>query len=334
MSSSEVLKFIEKQLDNDLSNSNLSTWNQGVNLYAKELIDNFKEFKENYPNESTLITLKPLLNGAKDWKQYSWDGNSLIYTNDIAERLTPYSTLKKLKKIEYGTYDKPNKNEDWLDVQARALFQASNKILNLQEQYLNQINLQGDKMSKTIKKETKNPTSEKPELTLKDKLDQSYFNYQINKTLENHFFKNTGLDREKFNLKEKINSISDEQIKNFNFTKSKYFHIEKFLISDVTKKRIDFLNQNGKEKEANELGDKYVGAYVAGICRKYAYAIEEAKGNIDKNGCLIKDVKQEIKEKKSDEQKTLKSEIKNSKPEKQDTNQLKEETSKAQKHIR
>ena len=329
MSSSEVLKFIEKQLDNDLNNSNLSTWNQGVNLYAKELIN---DFKENNSNESAL-TLKPLLNGAKDWKQYSWDGNSLIYINDIAERLTPYSTLKKLKN-EYGTYDKLNKNEEWLDVQARALFQASNKILNLQEQYLNQINFQGDKMSKTIKKEIENPTSEKPELTLKDKLDQSYFNYQINKTLENHFFKNTGLDREKFNLKEKINSITDEQIKNFNFTKSKYFHIEKFLISDVTKKRIDFLNQNGKEKEANELGDKYVGAYVAGICRKYAYAIEEAKGNIDKNGCLIKDVKQEIKEKKSDEQKTLKSEIKNSKPEKQDTNQLKEETSKAQKHTR
>ena len=132
MSSSEVLKFIEKQLNNDLSNSNLSTWNQGVNLYAKELINNFKE---NNSNESAL-TLKPLLNGAKDWKQYSWDGNSLIYINDIAERLTPYSTLKKLKN-EYGTYDKLNKNEEWLDVQARALFQASNKILNLQEQYLN-----------------------------------------------------------------------------------------------------------------------------------------------------------------------------------------------------
>ena len=83
MSSSEVLKFIEKQLDNDLNNSNLSTWNQGVNLYAKELIN---DFKENNSNEFAL-TLKHLLNGAKDWKQYSWDGNSLIYINDIAESL-------------------------------------------------------------------------------------------------------------------------------------------------------------------------------------------------------------------------------------------------------
>ena len=65
-----------------------------------------------------------LLNGASDWSQYSWGGCSLIYDGDIAERLCTPSELKKTRNGER----RPNSREDWLDVQARALYQASNSI--------------------------------------------------------------------------------------------------------------------------------------------------------------------------------------------------------------
>ena len=65
-----------------------------------------------------------LLNGAADWSQYSWGGCSLIYNSDIAERLCNPSELKKTRNGER----RPNSREEWLDVQARALFQAANRV--------------------------------------------------------------------------------------------------------------------------------------------------------------------------------------------------------------
>ena len=65
-----------------------------------------------------------LLNGAADWSQYSWGGCSLIYDGDIAERLCCPSELKKTRNGER----RPNSREEWLDVQARALFQAANRV--------------------------------------------------------------------------------------------------------------------------------------------------------------------------------------------------------------
>lgn len=62
-----------------------------------------------------------LLNGAKDWRAYSWDGCALIYDGDIARH---YCTPSELKKTKNGQR-RPNSREEWLDVQARALFQAS-----------------------------------------------------------------------------------------------------------------------------------------------------------------------------------------------------------------
>ena len=52
---------------------------------------------------------------------------SLIWNGDIAKRLCTKSELAKLKTRD-GDYRKPNAREDWLDVQARALFQAWRKI--------------------------------------------------------------------------------------------------------------------------------------------------------------------------------------------------------------
>jgi hypothetical protein len=68
-----------------------------------------------------------LLNGADDWKAYSWGGGALIYDSDIAEALCTPSELKKTKNGQR----RPNKNEERLDTQARALWQACKKIVGI-----------------------------------------------------------------------------------------------------------------------------------------------------------------------------------------------------------
>lgn len=103
-----------------------SAWDRGVKEYAIELMEQLEEsarggyLSDNaFDNRATLR--KELLNGAEDWKQYSWGGCSLIYDGDIAERLCSPSAFKKSKNGER----KPNAAEEWLDVQARALANAS-----------------------------------------------------------------------------------------------------------------------------------------------------------------------------------------------------------------
>lgn len=88
-------------------------WKRGVKEYALELIENIK-------NRGGEITLENALNGAENWAEYSWGGCSLIYNQDIAERL---STPTELKLTHNGKKD-PNPRERWLDTQARALGQA------------------------------------------------------------------------------------------------------------------------------------------------------------------------------------------------------------------
>lgn len=65
-----------------------------------------------------------LLNGARDWSQYSWGGCALVYDGDIAEH---YCTPSELKRTRNGER-RPNSREEWLDVQARALSQASRRV--------------------------------------------------------------------------------------------------------------------------------------------------------------------------------------------------------------
>lgn len=62
-----------------------------------------------------------LLNGAEDWKSYSWGGCALIYDEDIASW---YCTPSEYERTQQGRR-KPNAREEWLDVQARALRQAA-----------------------------------------------------------------------------------------------------------------------------------------------------------------------------------------------------------------
>ena len=94
-----------------------SAWSRGVKAYAVELVESLDDSAD-LSNEVTLQ--KALLNGASSWAQYSDCGCSLIYDADIAERLCSPSAVKRSK---WGMLP-PNSRENWLDVQARALWQA------------------------------------------------------------------------------------------------------------------------------------------------------------------------------------------------------------------
>ena len=120
---------IEKLYQSIESEKQRSAWDKGVTKYALELVDQLDEqinggyFEELDLTESKKVRAA-LLNGAADWSQYSWGGCSLIYNSDIAERLCNPSELKKTRNGER----RPNSREEWLDVQARALFQAANRV--------------------------------------------------------------------------------------------------------------------------------------------------------------------------------------------------------------
>lgn len=106
-----------------------SAWNRGVQYYAEQLFENYIE---NISIDKEImyigkITEKDLLDGAKDWYEYSWGGCSLLYNSDICKRLCSPSEQRKTKNGER----KPNANEEWLDVQARALYQAARLIISI-----------------------------------------------------------------------------------------------------------------------------------------------------------------------------------------------------------
>lgn len=95
-------------------------WNNGVKTYAVELLDDAASNRECDEFSSIQELKDAILNGASDWMQYSEGGCSLIYNSDIAERLCTPSELKRTKN---GLND-PNNRENWIQCQARALFQA------------------------------------------------------------------------------------------------------------------------------------------------------------------------------------------------------------------
>ena len=120
---------IEKLYQSIESEKQRSAWDKGITKYALELVEQLGEqINDGYFDELNLSEPKKvraaLLNGAADWSQYSWGGCSLIYDSDIAERLCNPSELKKTRNGER----RPNSREEWLDTQARALFQAANRV--------------------------------------------------------------------------------------------------------------------------------------------------------------------------------------------------------------
>lgn len=100
-----------------------SAWAKGVKEYAltmaDEVMNDFSDGEANFLLDTKAFE-KLCLNGADDWTQYSWDGNSSIYNSDIAKALSSPSELKRTHDGDW----KPNSREEWLDVQARALYQA------------------------------------------------------------------------------------------------------------------------------------------------------------------------------------------------------------------
>ena len=93
-----------------------SAWRRGVKAYALEMIEGAEG------ELSALADLKKeLLNGAANWREYSYGGCALIYDADIAERLCSPSEYKRTREGQRA----PNSRETWLDAQARALGQAA-----------------------------------------------------------------------------------------------------------------------------------------------------------------------------------------------------------------
>ena len=100
-------------------------WNNGVKWYALYLLKKANEYCAYMPDWEDCE--KHLLNGAKDWKQYSNGGCALVYNEEIAKVLCSPSELKRCK----NGMNKPNRYETWLDVQARALYQACDLIKSM-----------------------------------------------------------------------------------------------------------------------------------------------------------------------------------------------------------
>lgn len=116
------MKNVNQIIESISSMNPRSAWGRGVKEYALEILE---RLEADTVLAGTSADTQTLLNGASDWSQYSWGGSSLIYDGDIAERLCTPSEFKKTMSGKR----RPNASEEWLDVQARALFQAARLIL-------------------------------------------------------------------------------------------------------------------------------------------------------------------------------------------------------------
>lgn len=99
-----------------------SAWDRGVREYAQNLLywaDMDTTPMDEFP--TSRAELKDIfLNGATDWEQFTWSGMGLCYDKAIAETFCSPSEFKKTKE---GAL-RPNKDEEWLDVEARGAYQA------------------------------------------------------------------------------------------------------------------------------------------------------------------------------------------------------------------
>lgn len=104
-----------------------STWQKAVKEDASWLLEELVgEHVDDVVNDTmTFKSMEGFENvlrmGADTWKDFSEGGGALIYDKDIAEH---YCTKSELKKTHNGER-KPNSRESWLDVQARAFWQAA-----------------------------------------------------------------------------------------------------------------------------------------------------------------------------------------------------------------
>ena len=116
------IKDLIKKLENQKPRSK---WDKGVVNYSIMILEKIQDDHDHINGDISFRELETLLlNGAESWVKYSWGGNALINNEDIARML---STPTELKRTCNGK-KRPNRREEWLDTQARALFQAVNKI--------------------------------------------------------------------------------------------------------------------------------------------------------------------------------------------------------------
>lgn len=122
MDANYIINAARKYLE---SAENRSAWEKGVNAYADDLLDDLLDWYPEIVESGTRSDVeKTLLNGAENWSAYSWGGSALIYNEDIAKRLCSPSEYRKTN----GGERRPNSREEWLDVQARALYQAARLV--------------------------------------------------------------------------------------------------------------------------------------------------------------------------------------------------------------
>lgn len=97
-----------------------SAWKKGILYYALYILTKFEP-------ETEIESENDLLNGAYDWRHASYSGCFNVNDEVIALSLCNNT---ELRQTNYGRR-RPNRDETWLDVQARALFQASQLILSI-----------------------------------------------------------------------------------------------------------------------------------------------------------------------------------------------------------
>ena len=116
------IKELIKELENQKPRSK---WDKGVVNYSIMILEKIQDDHDHINGDISFQELETLLlNGAENWSRYSWGGNALINNEDIARMLSTPSELTKNNNGE----KRPNRKEEWLDTQARALTQAFYKI--------------------------------------------------------------------------------------------------------------------------------------------------------------------------------------------------------------
>ena len=118
MKKQEILNKLEKLTPR-------SAWHRAVVSDAVDLVDSLACSK--IPNNWEELK-KLLLNGAADWSAYSYGGCALVYDEDIARHYCTPSELRKVTHKDGTISERANAEEIWLDVQARALYQAARLI--------------------------------------------------------------------------------------------------------------------------------------------------------------------------------------------------------------
>lgn len=115
---------------------NRSKWTRGVQIAADELLEKLGGRICGVPTAEELWerlivpTAVPLSahNRAYEFARlWSFGGCALICDEDIAERYSTHAEIRRLRRAD-GSLRQPNREETWLELQARALHQAMESL--------------------------------------------------------------------------------------------------------------------------------------------------------------------------------------------------------------